>query len=122
MLTFVLSSRCAEDARSFIDTAKATGLKHLGLFAQSPSLEACQVGTDCSRLTCAPVFASVGAADKDTDVPHFDSKMRIEEHLAASGLDYTVLRPTGFMENFEKDTKSLAFWATALAGQSCQCA
>ncbi|MFD4675888.1 NmrA/HSCARG family protein [Lentzea sp. NPDC058450] len=46
------------------------------------------------------VFNSVFGADRLTGVPHHDSKHRIEEHLGRSGLRTTMLRPTGFMENF----------------------
>ncbi|MGH9639044.1 MAG: NmrA/HSCARG family protein [Bryobacteraceae bacterium] len=46
------------------------------------------------------VYSSVGAADKHTGIPHFDSKAAIEEHLRASGLPYTIVRPVFFMENW----------------------
>ena len=46
------------------------------------------------------VYTSVGSADKQTGVPHFDSKFRIEEHLRGTGLRYTILRPVFFMENW----------------------
>lgn len=46
------------------------------------------------------VYSSVGSADKNTGIPHFDSKFRIEEHLRGTGLPYTILRPVFFMENW----------------------
>ncbi|MGH9620152.1 MAG: NmrA/HSCARG family protein [Bryobacteraceae bacterium] len=46
------------------------------------------------------VYSSVGAADKHTGIPHFDSKAAIEEHLRTSGLPYTIVRPVFFMENW----------------------
>lgn len=46
------------------------------------------------------VYSSVGSADRQTGIPHFDSKAVIEEHLRASGIPYTVIRPTFFMENW----------------------
>ena len=46
------------------------------------------------------VYSSVCCADKQTGIPHFDSKHNIEEHLEKSGLPYTILRPVWFMENF----------------------
>lgn len=46
------------------------------------------------------VYSSVGAADKRTGIPHFDSKAAIEEHLRASGVPYTIIRPVFFMENW----------------------
>jgi uncharacterized protein YbjT (DUF2867 family) len=47
------------------------------------------------------VYTSVGSADRETGIPHFDNKWRIEE--AIRGLEfpsYTILRPVFFMENW----------------------
>ncbi len=46
------------------------------------------------------VYSSVGSADKNTGIPHFDSKFKIEEHIRGTGLRYTILRPVFFMENW----------------------
>jgi uncharacterized protein YbjT (DUF2867 family) len=46
------------------------------------------------------VYSSVASADKNTGIPHFDSKFRIEERVRVSGLHYTILRPAFFMENW----------------------
>ena len=46
------------------------------------------------------VFSSVGGADRESGVPHFESKRRVEEHLEQSGLRTTLVRPVAFMENF----------------------
>ncbi|MEV6704769.1 NmrA/HSCARG family protein [Micromonospora wenchangensis] len=46
------------------------------------------------------VFNSVFGADRESGVPHHDSKHRIEEHLRTSGLRASMVRPTAFMENF----------------------
>lgn len=46
------------------------------------------------------VYSSVGSADKQTGIPHFESKAAIEEHLRASGVPYTIIRPVFFMENW----------------------
>jgi len=45
------------------------------------------------------VFSSVGDADRQTGIPHFDSKFLIEEHLKESGLPYTITAPVYFMDN-----------------------
>jgi uncharacterized protein YbjT (DUF2867 family) len=45
------------------------------------------------------VFSSVGSADKATGIPHFDSKYKVEEYLAASGVPYSIVAPVYFMEN-----------------------
>jgi uncharacterized protein YbjT (DUF2867 family) len=46
------------------------------------------------------VFSSVGGAERDSGVPHFASKRRVEEHLQQSGLRATTVRPVAFMDNF----------------------
>ena len=46
------------------------------------------------------VYSSVGSADQNTGIPHFDSKFRIEEHLRSTGIRYTIFRPVFFMENW----------------------
>ncbi len=46
------------------------------------------------------VYSSVGSADQNTGIPHFDSKFRIEEHIRGTGLPYTIFRPVFFMENW----------------------
>ncbi|WP_158926671.1 NmrA/HSCARG family protein [Acidisphaera sp. S103] len=46
------------------------------------------------------VYSSVGSADEETGIPHFESKVKVEEHLRSSGLQYTIVRPVFFMENW----------------------
>lgn len=67
--------------RNLIDAAKAAGVKHF-------------------------VFTSIHDARPDHSVDLFRYKYEAEEYLRASGLSYTILRTTAFME----------FWAT-LIGQ-----
>lgn len=46
------------------------------------------------------VYASVGSADQDTGIPHFDNKDRVEETVRALGFpSYVIVRPVFFMEN-----------------------
>jgi uncharacterized protein YbjT (DUF2867 family) len=45
------------------------------------------------------VYSSVASADRNTGIPHFDSKNEIETHLRNTGLRYTIFRPVFFMEN-----------------------
>jgi uncharacterized protein YbjT (DUF2867 family) len=47
------------------------------------------------------VYSSVASADRGTGIPHFDSKYEIEKHLRSTGLQYTIVRPVFFMENWE---------------------
>lgn len=46
------------------------------------------------------VYTSVGSADRDTGIPHFDSKYKVERRLVDSGLPYTIIGPVFFMENW----------------------
>jgi hypothetical protein len=47
---------------------------------------------DAAVVAAVPhvVFSSVGGAERDSGVPHFESKRRVEEHLEKSGLRGTV--------------------------------
>jgi len=45
------------------------------------------------------VYTSVGSAERNTGIPHFDSKWEIEEHIASLGIPATVVRPVFFMDN-----------------------
>ncbi|MDX1524311.1 MAG: NmrA/HSCARG family protein [Anaerolineae bacterium] len=56
------------------DAAKAAGVKHF-------------------------VQGSVGGADRQSGVPHFESKWQVEEYVRYLDLPATFLRPTYFMEN-----------------------
>lgn len=47
------------------------------------------------------VYSSVASADKQTGIPHFESKARIEQVVRHLGFpSHTILRPVFFMENF----------------------
>lgn len=59
--------------RSLIDVAKAEGIQHL-------------------------VFTSALGARSDHPVDFFRIKYKVEEYLKVSGLGYTILRPSAFME------------------------
>ena len=67
---------------AFADAAKAAGIQHL-------------------------VYSSVGSADRQTGIPHFESKYLIEEHIRALGLPHTMLRPVFLMENFLSDRDTI---------------
>lgn len=60
--------------RRAADAAKKAGVKHL-------------------------VYSSVASADRNTGVPHFESKREIEKHVEALGVPYTIVAPAFFMEN-----------------------
>ncbi|HLL38860.1 MAG TPA: NmrA/HSCARG family protein [Rubrobacteraceae bacterium] len=45
------------------------------------------------------VYSSVANADKDTGIPHFESKRKVEEHIEGLGVPYTIVAPVYFMDN-----------------------
>jgi uncharacterized protein YbjT (DUF2867 family) len=62
------------------------------------------------------VFTSVGSANRQTGVPHFDSKYEVENHITKIGIRATVLAPVYFMENlyFGKEQLAKGIYATPL--------
>ena len=54
------------------------------------------------------VFTSVGSANRQTGIPHFDSKYEIEKHIANVGVRATILAPVYFMENLYFGKEQLA--------------
>ncbi|WP_371501396.1 NmrA/HSCARG family protein [Kitasatospora sp. NBC_00374] len=46
------------------------------------------------------VFTSAAHADRDTGIPHFESKRRIERRLRTLGTPWTILGPAAFMDNY----------------------
>ena len=62
------------------------------------------------------VFISVGNADRQTGIPHFDSKYEVEKRIAKIGVRATILAPVAFMENlyFIKEQLAKGIYAAAL--------
>ena len=62
------------------------------------------------------VFTSVGSANRQTGVPHFDSKFDVEKHIAKISVRATILAPVAFMENlyFIKEQLEKGIYASAL--------
>jgi len=62
------------------------------------------------------VFTSVGSANRQTGIPHFDSKYEVEKHIAKVGVRATILAPVSFMENiyFVKEQLAKGIYASAL--------
>jgi uncharacterized protein YbjT (DUF2867 family) len=46
------------------------------------------------------LYSSVSGADLQTGIPHWESKYKIERYLKASGIVFTIIRPTSLFENF----------------------
>jgi len=53
------------------------------------------------------VFSSVGGAERDTGIAHFDSKWEIEQYLADADVPQTVVRPVFFMQNLEANREDV---------------
>jgi uncharacterized protein YbjT (DUF2867 family) len=47
------------------------------------------------------VYSSVGSAQRETGLSHFESKWKIEERIRELDLPYTIFRPVFFMDNWE---------------------
>jgi uncharacterized protein YbjT (DUF2867 family) len=62
------------------------------------------------------VFTSVGSANRQTGIPHFDSKYEVEKYIAKVGVRATILAPVSFMENlyFAKEQLAKGIYAAAL--------
>jgi uncharacterized protein YbjT (DUF2867 family) len=62
------------------------------------------------------VFTSVGSANRQTGIPHFDSKYEVEKYMAKVGVRATILAPVSFMENlyFAKEQLAKGIYAAAL--------
>jgi len=54
------------------------------------------------------VFNSVASANLETGVAHFDSKGVIEGHLEATGMPYTIVAPSAFVDDWLTDPEALA--------------
>jgi len=62
------------------------------------------------------VVTSIGSANRETGIPHFDSKYEVEKHTAKIGVRATILAPVSFMENlyFIKEQLAKGIYAAAL--------
>src|SRR5215470_10952526 len=62
-------------ATNLADTAKKAGVQHF-------------------------VYSSVGGAERNTGITHWETKWEIEKHIRYLGLPATILRPASFMETY----------------------
>ena len=63
---------------------------------QGKSLADAAKGADIQHF----VYSSVGSAERNTGIPHFDSKFQVEEYIRSIELPYTILRPVFFFYNY----------------------
>ena len=59
---------------AFVEAARSAGLSHL-------------------------VYSSVSDADRNTGIPHFDSKYLVEKRIVESGIPHTIIAPAFFYDN-----------------------
>jgi uncharacterized protein YbjT (DUF2867 family) len=64
-----------QQGKNMADTAKKAGVQHF-------------------------IYSSAAGADRESGVDHFESKFVIEEYIRNISLQATILRPVGFMENY----------------------
>ena len=69
------SEREIRQGKNIADAARAAGVEHL-------------------------VYSSVGGADRDSGIDHWNSKWVIEQHIRKLGVPATIIRPVSFMENY----------------------
>lgn len=72
------AKREVQQGKNVADAAKKAGVKHL-------------------------VYSSVGGAERNTGIPHWESKWEVEKHIRSLGLPTTVFRPVTFMEGYYID-------------------
>ncbi|RMB08079.1 NmrA/HSCARG family protein [Eilatimonas milleporae] len=53
------------------------------------------------------VYSGASTMDRNTGVPHLDSKWRVETRLRAADTPWTVFRPAAFMDNWEWDRAAI---------------
>jgi len=61
------------------------------------------------------VYSSVGGAERNTGIPHWESKWEIENTIRALGLPATMIRPVAFMENYYVDQVEIGILKGKLA-------
>ena len=84
------AKREVQQGKNLADAAKKSGAQHL-------------------------VYSSVGGAERETGIPHWESKWEIEKYIRSLGLPATVLRPVTFMEGYYIDQVEIGILKGKLA-------
>ena len=60
---------------------------------------------DAAKRACIAhfVYSSVGGAERNSGIDHWESKWEIEQHIRKLNLPATIIRPVAFMENYYID-------------------
>jgi uncharacterized protein YbjT (DUF2867 family) len=61
------------------------------------------------------IYSSVGGAERNTGIPHWESKWEVENIIRALGLPATMIRPAAFMETYYIDQVELGILKGKLA-------
>jgi uncharacterized protein YbjT (DUF2867 family) len=84
------AKREVQQGKNVADAAKKAGVKHF-------------------------VYSSVGGAERNTGIPHWESKWEVEKHIRSLGLPTTVIRPVTFMEGYYIDQVEIGILKGKLA-------
>ncbi len=84
--------------RAVISTASATLSKEEGDSIRTVDLEGQLNLIDAAKTAHVEHFVLISFPHADVKFPLQDAKRTVEDHLKNSGLDYTILQPTFFME------------------------
>jgi uncharacterized protein YbjT (DUF2867 family) len=84
------AKREVQQGKNIADAAKKAGVKHF-------------------------VYSSVGGAERNTGIPHWESKWEVEKYVRSLGLPATVIRPAAFMENYYIDQVEIGILKGKLA-------
>ena len=60
------------------------------------------------------IYSSVGGAERNTGIPHFESKWHVEQHIRELELPYSIVRPTTFMTNLMESPANMRFGASSM--------
>jgi len=82
--------REVQQGKNVADAAKKAGVKHF-------------------------VYSSAGGAERNTGIPHFDSKWEVEKHIRSLALPATMIRPVAFMETYYIDQVEIGILKGKLA-------
>ncbi len=60
------------------------------------------------------IYSSVGGAERNTGIPHFESKWHVEQHIRELEVPCSIARPTTFMTNLIESSASMRFGAFSM--------
>src|SRR5215468_6669555 len=61
------------------------------------------------------VYSSVGGAERNTGIPHWESKWQVEKHIRQLALPATIFRPAAFMDMYYLDQVEIGILKGKLA-------